>query len=115
MSTLDSYFDFDFLESKTLFEIETSPLTELICYYRDFDSVLKHVGDMYYDVELIAGVCDISKEEARRQLLEKEIMSVLDHFDYWESEEVQEQYKDLYLAYAECLLSQHYGKRVKLY
>lgn len=60
---------------------------------------------MQYNVELIAGVCGISNDEARRELLQKELVSVLNYFDYWQTEEVKEQYIDTYKAYENCLMS----------
>lgn len=104
--SIDSCFDIELEEYKTLFEIENCPLTQLILEYCDFESVLYHAGTMRYNIELIAGVCGISEDEARRQLLQKELVSVLNYFDYWQSEEVKEQYIDIYRAYEKCLISE---------
>ena len=68
---IESCFDLELEDYKNLVEIETGPLTELVCKYRDFESVLHYAGNMRYDVETIAGVCGLSQEETRRQLLEK--------------------------------------------
>lgn len=80
-------------------------MTELICKYRDFDTVLSLAGDMHYNIELIAGVCGISKEAVRRQLLEKEILGVLEYLDYWQTEETKRQYIEISNAYLDCLMS----------
>lgn len=103
---IESCFNFNNLAYRDLYEIETSHLTELILQYKDFDTVLQHAGNMRYNVKLIAGTCEISESETRRQLLEKEIMSVLKHFYYFQSEEVQEQYSDIINAYYDCLCSE---------
>lgn len=112
-SDIDTCFDFDCLESRSLVEIETSPLTEQVCRYSDFETVLENVGDMYYNVEVIAGTCGISKQEVRRQLLQKELISVLRYFDYWQTEEVKEQYIDIYRAYEKCLMSEQEYKNLR--
>lgn len=103
--SIESCFNFDRQESKNLFDIENSPLTECVYRYNDFDTVLDNIGDMHFNIGLIAGVCGISKQEVRRQLLEKEIICILNYFDYWQTEEVKEKYIDLYNAYEKCLLS----------
>ena len=108
---IESCFSFNNLDYRNLYEIETSYLTALILQYRDFDTVLQHAGNMRYNVKLIAGTCDISESEACRQLLEKEIMCVLDHFEYFQPEEVQEQYSDIINAYYDCLCSQKSQKK----
>lgn len=103
---IESCFDIELEDYKNLVEIETGPLTELVREYGDFESVLHYAGNMRYNVELIAGVCGISEKEARRQLLEKELISVLNYFDYWQTEEVKAQYIDIYKAYENCLMSE---------
>lgn len=108
MVNIETCFDLDLFEFKSIEEIKTSPLTEYISRCGNFDSVLENVKDMYSDtdIELMAGVCGISEQEVCRQLLEKEIISVLDFFDYWEQEETKQQYIEIYNAYEKCLLSE---------
>ncbi len=103
---IESCFDLDRVEYRDLAELETNPLTELVCKYRNFEIVLHYAGNMRYDVELIAGVCGMNEKEVRRQLLEKELVSVLTYFDYWQTEEIKEQYIDIYDAYEDCLMSE---------
>ena len=103
---IESCFDLELEDYKNLVEIETGPLTELVCKYRDFESVLHYAGTMRYDVETLAGVCGLSQEETRRQLLEKELVSVLNYLDYWQPEETKKKYMDIYNAYADCLMSE---------
>ena len=103
---IDSCFDFDLLDFKNLYEIETGPMTELVCTYRDFETVLRYAGSMRYDIDQIAGVCGTDRETIRRELLEKELVSVLNYLDYWQPEEVKAEYIDIYNAYAECLMSE---------
>ena len=103
---IDSCFDLDLLDYRNLVEIETSPLTKLVCRYRDFETVLRYAGSMRYDIDLLAGVCGTDADEIRRELLEKELLSVLQYFDYWQPEEVKAQYTELIGAYENCLMSE---------
>ncbi len=103
---IESCFDLDLVDYRSLYELEAGPLTELVCKYKDFDTVLRYAGNMRYDVETIAGVCGLSQEETRRQLLEKELVSVLNYLDYWQPEETKKKYIDIYNAYADCLMSE---------
>lgn len=103
---IDNCFDLDLLDYRNLVEIETSPLTELVCKYKDFETVLRYAGSMHYDLDLLAGVCGTDKETIRRELLEKELLTVLQYFDYWQPEEVKAQYTELISAYEDCLMSE---------
>ena len=107
MVSIESCFDLDLLEHKSLDGILTSRLTAFVCKYKDFDTVLRCADDLYSDTELIAGVCDITEQETLRQLLYKDIISVLNHFDYWQPAEVKEQYIDIYNAYIDCLVPKY--------
>lgn len=105
MGLIESNFNADLLGYQNLVEIETSPLTELVCKYRDFETVLRYAGSMRFDLNLIACVCGRDKETIRRELLEEELLSVLQYFDYWQPEEVKAQYMEIYNAYEDCLMS----------
>lgn len=54
MTDVEDCFNFNFLEYRSLEGILNSKLTEMVCYYGDFDEVLRHIGNMGYDIELIA-------------------------------------------------------------
>ena len=81
---IDECFDIDLVEREDLDQLIICPLTQLVCKYRDFNTVLHYAGKMSNDIDLIAGVCGISEDEARRQLLEKELLAVLEYFDFWQ-------------------------------
>ena len=104
--SIDDCFNLDSIDYKSLYTIETSYITKLVCKYRDFNQVYVHIGNLGYDLFLIAGTCGITEREARRQLLEKEIIAVLNHFLFFEPEEVKERYEDIFNAYEECLYSE---------
>lgn len=112
--SIDSCFDTDRFEERTLAEIVSSPLTDLICKYKDFDVVLKHTEDYYSDVALIADVCDLPLLEVRRQLMEKELVGALNVLAFPEDEAKREEYKGLFAVYENCLLSEHKKQNVPM-